>query len=118
MSLLVLDEIKEEVYCPFFNGQEKSTVQSFKQKISANPKMIIDYFETLLRPYMKHCANIDTQSNYTKTLKSNLKSGECIVHCDQSWEQRRQYIARIVDVNIKKKRVRMANAITTCSLVD
>ncbi|CAG5053192.1 unnamed protein product [Parnassius apollo] len=76
-------------------GQEKITMQSLKQKVLAYPKNIMEHFEKLLEPYMCHCANIVAQNKGIKNLKSNLKSGEFIVHCDFSEKYNTKYASEI-----------------------
>ncbi|CAG4947564.1 unnamed protein product [Parnassius apollo] len=52
------------------DGKEKATLQTIKAKVAAHPKDIIEHFENLLVPYMRHCGNIITQYNYTKKIET------------------------------------------------
>lgn len=77
------------------HGKEKATLQTIKEKVAAHPKDIIEHFENLLVPYMRHCGNIFAQYNYIKKLKQNLKLEECIVHCDFSENYNTKYASEI-----------------------
>ncbi|CAH2098872.1 unnamed protein product [Euphydryas editha] len=58
------------------DGKEKTSIQTVKEKITAKPKEVIEKFEQLLPPYMKHCANNVSQNNYIKHLKQNLPEND------------------------------------------
>ncbi|KAF9412540.1 hypothetical protein HW555_007179 [Spodoptera exigua] len=77
------------------NGKEMKTTQTLKQKVEANPKDVINYFENICSSYMHHCANIIAQNSYIKKLKANLNYDECLIHCDFSENYNTKYATEI-----------------------
>ncbi|CAH2105374.1 unnamed protein product [Euphydryas editha] len=77
------------------DGKEKTSIQTVKEKITAKPKEVIEKFEQLLPPYMKHCANNVSKNNYIKHLKQNLPENDCIIHVDFSENYNTKYTNEI-----------------------
>lgn len=79
----------------FKDIQEKSTLQTIKEKVVTCARNIIEQFHKLLEPYMHHCGNITGQYNHIKQLKENLTTEECIVHSDFSENYNTKYASEI-----------------------
>lgn len=81
------------------DGKEKTSNQTVKDKITANPKEVIEKFEQLLPPYMNHCANKVSQ-NYIKHLNQNLHENDCVIHVDFSENYNTKYTDEIQSFHV------------------
>lgn len=81
------------------NGIEKTAITVEKVRHYVEPLILIKQFETSLKPFLNHCANIRNQTNAIKEVKQNLTENDCLIHMDFSENYSAKYNSEIQSVH-------------------
>ncbi|KAL0818993.1 hypothetical protein ABMA28_008280 [Loxostege sticticalis] len=81
------------------NGIQKTSITVEKVRQQEDPLTLIKQFETNLKPFLNHCANIRNQTDAVKELKQNLTKNECLIHIDFSENYSAKYNSEIQSVH-------------------
>lgn len=89
------------------NGIEKTAVTVEKVRHQVEPLILIKQFETSLKPFLNHCANIRNQTDAIKEIKQNLTENDCLIHMDFSENYSAKYNSEIQSVHFGGSRKQM-----------
>ncbi|PZC79421.1 hypothetical protein B5X24_HaOG216416 [Helicoverpa armigera] len=81
------------------NGIEKTAITVEKVRHHVEPLILIKQFETNIKPFLNHCANIRNQTDAIKEIKKNLTKNDCLIHIDFSENYSAKYNSEIQSVH-------------------